>query len=483
MTVATAPALPTDPVVLEIAQYVDAHEIRSDLAWETARYCLIDSLGNALEALDHPGCVRLLGPAVPGAEVAHGARVPGTPWQLDPASAAFSTSCMVRWTDFSDTYAALTTCHPSDDLGPALAVADYLSRTRAAAGRKPLTMKAVLEAMIKAHEVQGQIGAGNRFNDVGIDHVLMVKVACAAVATKMLGGGRDEIAAATSLAFFRPSLCVHRFGTNTGPRKSWAGAEAAADGVRLATMAARGEPGYPQVLTHPKWGFNKTFMGGQALKLGGALGSRVMENVVFKILGPVVIHAQSAIECARQVYPAVKGRLDDIAEIRLASHARTLSAIDKKGPLRNAADRDHCLQYAVAVMLLNGRLRSEDYEDEVAADPRIDRLRGLMTVTENPAHTASYNDPARAANPNSIEVRFRDGTTTGLVEVEYPVGHPRRRKEGIPLLLEKFRGNLARRFPEARCRAIEAACMNRELLEGMAVHEFTDMLAVAKDEG
>lgn len=462
-----------DRVLVEIADYVMDYRVTSAAAFENAHYCLIDSIGNALEALDHPDCVKLLGPPVASVEIARGARVPGTPYMLDPATAAFNISSMVRWTDFSDTYVATTTCHPSDDVGAALAVADWLDRTKS----KALVLKDVLEAIIKAHEIQGMMGAGNRFNDAGIDHVLMNKVACAAVVTKMLGGTRDQVIAATSLAFFRPGLCVHRFGSNTGPRKSWAGAEAASDAVRLAMMAVKGEPGYPEVLTHPKWGFSKSFLGGKELKLGGAPGSRVMENVIFKILGPVVIHAQSAIECALKVYPAVKNALEDIAEIRLASHARTLSAIDKKGPLRNAADRDHCLQYAVAILLLHGRLTAEDYEDEAAADPRIDRLRSLMTVTENPRYTERYNDPATGANPNSIEVRFRDGATTGIVEVEYPVGHPRRRNEGIPLLVEKFRRNLARRFPDVRRRAIGDLCLDHEKLAAMPVHEFTDMLA------
>jgi 2-methylcitrate dehydratase len=473
-----ADTIAPDGVLVDIADYVVDYRVISALAFETARYCLIDSLGCAFEALDHRECARLLGPVVPGATVPYGARVPGTPYQLDPVTAAFNTGSMVRWSDFSDAFVATTSCHPSDDVGAILAVADYLSRTRVAAGQPPLRVSDVLEAMIRAHELQGMLGMGNRFNEAGIDHTLMVRVACAAVVTKLLGGNRDQVIAATSLAFFHPSLCLHRFGSNTGSRKSWAAAEAASDAVRLALMAMKGEPGYPQVLSHPKWGFSQAFFGGTEIRLGGRLGTGVMQNVLFKILAPVVIHAQSAIECALKLHPAVSARLDDVSAIALTTHARTLRTIDKTGPLRNPADRDHCLQYAVAVGLLHGRLTADDYEDAAAADPRIDRLRALMTVSENPRYTEAYLDPARRCNPNSIEVFFKDGSSTGRVEVEYPLGDPRRRNEGIPLLIEKFRNNLARRFPEVRQRAIENVCLDHERLTGMAVNEFTDLFAV-----
>lgn len=470
-----ADALPTDQLLAEIAGYVNGHEISSDAAYDTARYSLIDSIGCALEALDHPGCEKLLGPMVPGASVTEGARVPGTRFLLDPVTAAFNIGCMVRWTDFSDTWVAPQTTHPSDDVGAILAVADYLSRVRIAAGKPPLTVRAVLEAMIKAHELQGVLGMGNIAKARGIDHTLLVRVACAPVVTKLLGGSYAEIVAATSLAFFDVSLCVHRFGSNTGPRKSWAAADAASQAVRLAMMAVKGEPGYPQVLSHPKWGFSRVFLADEELQRGAPFGSFVMENVLFKIVCPVVIHAQSAIECALKLHPAARGRLDDISVIKLRSHRRTLDAIDKTGPLRNAADRDHCLQYAVAVALLHGKLTAEDYEDEAAADPRIDKLRSLMTATEDPRYTESYLDPARRANPNSIEVCFRDGTSTGRAEVEYPVGHPRRREEGIPLLIEKFEKNLSRRFPKERQQLIRALCLDHERLMNMPANEFTDM--------
>jgi 2-methylcitrate dehydratase len=331
--------------------------------------------------------------------------------------------------------------------------------------------------MIKAHEIQGVLGLGQSLNPHGIDHVLLVKIACAAVTAKLLGGTRDQIRAATSLAFFDAPLCVHRFGSNIGPRKSWAAAEAASHAVRLALMAVNGEPGYPQVLSQPKWGFCKTRLGGAEFRRGGEFGTLVMENVVFKIMGPVVIHAQSAIECALALSARVRERLDDIAEIRLFTHQRTFETINRTGVLRNPADRDHCLQYAVAVALLRGQLTAADYEDEAAANPRIDRLRALMTVTENPAYTARYSDPALRANPNGIEIRFRDGSGSGLVERDNPVGHPSRRAEGIPLLINKFSERLARRYPTRRLNRIRALCVNHERFLDTAVADFTDLLA------
>jgi 2-methylcitrate dehydratase len=472
-------SIPYDSLLLEIAEYVDGYTIDSDLAYQTARYCLLDSIGCVLEALDHPACTRLLGPPVRGVSVQHGARVPGTAFYLDPVTAAFNVSAMLRWTDFSDTFVALTTTHPSDAIGAILPVADFLSRFRLSCGEPPLTVASVLEAMIKAHEVQGVLGMGNRFSENGIDHVLLVRVAGAAVAAKLLGGAPAEIAAAVSLAFFHASLCVHRFGSNTGPRKGWAAGEAASDAVRLAIMAVKGEPGYPQVLTHGQWGFEKTFLGGKSVKRGGPLGSAVMENVLFKIQAPVVIHAQSAIEAAVTLYPHVHGRLGDIESIKVTTHQRTLATIDKTGPLRNAADRDHCLQYAVAVALIRGGLVAADYEDDVAADPRIDHLRALMQLRDNPRFTEAYRDPLRRANTNAIEIVFKDGSRAGPIEVEYPIGHPRRRADGIPLLLEKFEMNLARRFPPARTRSILDACLNHEALLRMPVNHFTDLFAAS----
>ena len=474
-------ALPYDPLLIEIADYVDSYVVTSEHAFETARYCLIDSIACALEALNDPHCTRLLGPVVPGASMAGGARVPGTDYRLDPVTAAFNIACMVRWTDFSDTWVAAQTSHPSDDVGAILAVADYVSRVRVAERKPPLTLRTVLEAMIKAHEIQGVLGLGQALNPYGIDHPLLVKIAVAAVAVKLLGGTRDQILAVVSLTFFDAPLCVHRFGSNTGPRKGWAAAEAGSHAVRLALMAVKGEPGYPQVLSHPTWGFCKTRMGGAEFKRGGAFGSMVMENVIFKIMGPVVIHAQSSIECALEVSARVRDRLDDIAEIRLFTHQRTLETIDKKGPLRNPADRDHCLQYAIAVCLLRGKLTAADYEDPAAADPRIDRLRAMMTVTENPSYTARYDDPVLRANPNGIEILFKDGSSTGLIEHDNPVGHPSRRVEGIPLLINKLSERVARCYPTAQQQKIDDLCRDHPRFLETAVPSFTDLLAVWSD--
>ena len=472
----TSEATFVDKVLLDVAEYVDSYEIQSAAAREISRYCLIDSLGCAFEALDHEDCTRLLGPTVPGTAVPHGARVPGTQFVLDPVTAAFNTAALVRWLDFSDTWVTQQTTHPSDDVGAILSVADYMSRLNVAADKRPFTVGAVLDAMIKAHELQGGLGAHVRLSETGIDHPLLPKIACAAVTAKLLGATREQIVAATSLAFFEPSLCVHRFGSNVGPRKGWAAAESTSHGVRLALMAIKGEPGYPQVLTQPKWGFNKSFLGGREFTMG-PLGTAVMEGVLFKILCPVVIHAQSAIECALQLYPAVHARLDDIAAIELDVHVETFNKINKTGALRNAADRDHCLQYAVAVALLHGRLTANDYSDEFAADPRIDRLRALMHVEENPRYTALLRDRAIGANPNAIEIVYKDGTQSLRAEVEFPIGHPRRRAEGIPLLVRKFETNLARRFAPARQREILALCLDHERLAATSVHAFTDLLA------
>ncbi len=471
-------SLPVDQVLLDIADYVAADAPRSAAAHDAARLNLLDSLACALESLEHPACTNLLGPVVPGTTLppGSGARVPGTAFVLDPVKAAFDIATMVRWLDLSDTWITVQTTHPSDDVGAILAVADYVSRLRAAASQSPLTIAAVLDAMVRAHEVQGALGAKASFAGHGIDNVFLTKIACAAVTAKLLGGTRDQIVAAISLAFFEPSLSVHRFGSNTGPRKGWAGADATSQAVRYAMMAVKGEPGYPQVLSHPDWGFSKAFFGGKPVQLG-PLGEAVIQGVLYKF-HPVVIHVQSAIECALQLHAVVASRIDDIAEIRIRSHHQVLLKVSKTGPLRNAAARDHCLQYAVAVALMKGSLHAHDYEDDAAADPRIDRLRALMTVTEDAGYSAMYLDPSRGANPNSIEVMFKDGSTSGVMEVLYPPGHPARRKEGIPLLAAKFEHAVKARFDAAQAQRIIERCKDSVALAGMLVHEFTDMFSL-----
>ncbi len=471
-------SLPYDDVLTNIADYVAQARIESEEAIQTARYCLLDSLACAFEALDYPECTKLLGPPPGGAGSPNGARVPGTSFQLDPATAAFNIGCLVRWLDFNDTWTAAQTCHPSDDLGPILAVADSLSRANRSDGRQSFTMREVLEAMVKAHEIQGVLGMENALSNHGLDHVLFLKIAATATVAGMLGAKRDEIANAVSLALFEPSLALHRYGSNTGPRKGWAAAEASSQAVRFAHMAVAGEAGYPQVLTHPKWGFNKVFFGGEAFRNTLPFGSKVMTGVLFKLQAPVVIHAQSAIEAAIRMHSEVKGRFDAIGRIELRSHNRTLVIIDKTGPLRNAADRDHCLQYAVAVAMLNGRLSAADYEDEVAADPRIDQLRSLMHLAENESYTEVYRDPARKWNPNSIRVFFKDGSSTPIIEVLQPIGAPARRAEGIPMLIDKFERNVARRFARKQKERILQQCLDHAVLLDMPVPAFTDMLAV-----
>jgi 2-methylcitrate dehydratase len=468
-----------DKVLTDIADYVTSYRVRSDEAYNTARLCLMDTLGCGLEALEYPACTKLLGPVVPGTVVPNGAKVPGTPYQLDPVTAAFNVGAMIRWLDFNDTWLAAEWGHPSDNLGGILATADWLSRTRIAQRRQPLAMRDVLTAMIKAHEIQGVIALENSFNRVGLDHVVLVKVASTAVVTHMVGGTHEEIVNALSNAWIDgQSLRTYRHAPNTGSRKSWAAGDATSRAVRLALMALKGEMGYPSALTARTWGFNDVLFKGKALRFKRPYGSYVMENVLFKISFPAEFHAQTAVEAAIRLHPRVKDRLDEIRKIVITTHESAIRIIDKKGPLHNPADRDHCLQYMAAVGLIKGALVASDYEDEVARDPRIDALRVRMQCVENRQWTRDYLDPAKRSIANAIQVIFRDGSRSENVAVEYPVGHRRRRKEGIPLLEAKFRTNLARRFPVKQQQAILAACRDQARLEAMPVHEFVDLFAV-----
>jgi 2-methylcitrate dehydratase len=468
-----------DKVLVDIADYVSAYAVTSKEAYETARHCLLDTLGCGLEALSYPACTKLLGPIVPGTVVPHGAKVPGTQFQLDPVQAAFNIGAMIRWLDFNDTWLAAEWGHPSDNLGGILATADWLSRTAVAAGRQPLTMVAVLTAMIKAHEIQGVIALENSFNRVGLDHVLLVKVASTAVVAQMLGLSRVEIVDAVSLAWVDgQALRTYRHAPNTGSRKSWAAGDATARAVRLALMVAKGEMGYPSVLTAKTWGFYDVLFKGKPLVLSRAYGSYVMENVLFKISYPAEFHAQTAVECAMALHPKLAGRLDAIRGITIRTHESALRIIDKKGPLSNPADRDHCLQYMVAVPLIFGRLTAADYEDGVASDPRIDALRAKMECVEEPQFSKDYLDPDKRSIANAIRIEFNDGSRLDEVEVEYPIGHRRRRSEGIPLLLEKFRTNLARRFPAKQQQAILDLVQDPERLAATAVPAFVDLFVI-----
>ncbi|HVP87220.1 MAG TPA: bifunctional 2-methylcitrate dehydratase/aconitate hydratase [Casimicrobiaceae bacterium] len=468
-----------DQVLVDIADYVASHRIASTEAFETARHCLIDTLGCGLEALSYPACTKLLGPIVPGTVVPNGARVPGTQFQLDPVQAAFNIGAMIRWLDFNDTWLAAEWGHPSDNLGGILASADWLSRNAVATGRKPLVMKDVLTAMIKAHEIQGVIALQNSFNRVGLDHVVLVKVASTAVVARLLGLGRDEIIDALSLAWVDgQSLRTYRHAPNTGSRKSWAAGDATSRAVRLALMVAKGEMGYPSVLTAKIWGFYDVSFKGKPLRFQRPYGSYVMENVLFKISFPAEFHAQTAVECAMALHRQVKDRVDSIRKITIRTHQSAIRIIDKKGPLANPADRDHCIQYMVAVPLIFGRLTAADYEDDVAADPRIDALRAKMTCVEDRRFSRDYLDPDKRSIANGITVEFRDGRKLDEVVVEYPIGHRRRRKEGIPLLVEKFKTNLARRFPAKQQRAILEIALDAKRLEAMPVNEFSDLFVI-----
>jgi 2-methylcitrate dehydratase len=465
-----------DKVLVDIADYVATHEIKSAEAYGTARLCLMDTLGCGLEALEYPACTRLLGPLVPGTVIPNGARVPGTRYQLDPVNAAFNIGAMIRWLDFNDTWLAAEWGHPSDNLGGILATADWLSRTAAADGREPLAMRDVLTAMIKAHEIQGVIALENSFNRVGLDHVVLVKVASTAVVSQMLGLGRDKIIDAVSNAWIDgQSLRTYRHAPNTGSRKSWAAGDATARAVRLALMVRAGEMGYPSALTAKTWGFYDVLFKGKPFKFTRKYGSYVMENVLFKISFPAEFHAQTAVEAAIALHAEVRDRLDQVKKIEIVTHESAIRIIDKKGPLHNPADRDHCIQYMVAVGLIKGALTAADYEDAVARDPRIDALRAKMVCIENKRWSKDYLDPKKRSIANQLQVFFRDGSATPKVAVEYPLGHRRRRREGIPALEAKFRTNLARRFPETRRQQILDLCQDAKRLEATPVNEFVDM--------
>jgi 2-methylcitrate dehydratase len=471
-----------DKVLTDIADYALNFEIESDLAYTTARFCLMDTLGCGLEALEYPACTKLLGPIVPGTVVPNGARVPGTNFQLDPVQAAFNIGAMIRWLDFNDTWLAAEWGHPSDNLGGILATADWLSREAIAEGQRPLTMRDVLTAMIKAHEIQGCIALDNSFNKVGLDHVVLVKVASTAVVCQLLGLSREQTINALSLAWVDgQSLRTYRHAPNTGSRKSWAAGDATSRAVRLALMARTGEMGYPSALTAKTWGFYEVSFRGQEFKFQRAYGSYVMENVLFKISYPAEFHAQTAVEAAMKL----RARLDamgksaaDVEKITIRTHEACLRIIDKKGPLSNPADRDHCVQYMVAIPLLFGRLTAADYEDDVAADPifgpRIDALRAKIECVEEPRFTADYHDPEKRAITNSLRVELSDGTVLEET-VEFPIGHRRRREEGMPLLVEKFKTNLRRRFNEAQQSRILEVSLDGERLEKMAVNEYVDL--------
>ena len=471
-----------DPVIADIATYVNDYLIDSTEALDTARYCLMDTLGCGLEALSYPACTKLLGPIVPGTQVPHGAKVPGTSFQLDPINAAFNIGAMIRWLDFNDTWLAAEWGHPSDNLGGILAVADWLSRTRIAQGKTPLLMRDVLVAMVKAHEIQGVIALENSFNRVGLDHVVLVKIASTAVVAKMLGASFEQIIDAVSNAWLDgQSLRTYRHAPNTGSRKSWAAGDATSRAVRLALMVMKGEMGYPSALTAKTWGFYDVLFKGKPFAINQPYGSYVMENVLFKISFPAEFHAQTAVECALQLHPNHVNNIDTLEKINhidrieITTHESAIRIIDKTGPLNNPADRDHCIQYMASVGLLKGNLTAQDYEDAVAQDPRIDALRAKMQCIENKQFTQDYLDPSKRSIANALQIFYQDGTHSEKITVEYPIGHRRRRAEGIPELIKKFSKNLNREFNPEHAAKILNLNLDYTKLESTPVNEYVDL--------
>ena len=468
-----------DKEIIDIVDYVENYEIKSDVAYETAWNCLLDTLGCGLEALEYDECKKLLGPLVPGTIVTNGVRVPGTNYELDPVQGAFNIGAMIRWLDFNDTWLAAEWGHPSDNLGGILATADWLSRAAVAAGRPPLKIHDVLTAMIKAHEIQGCIALENSFNKVGLDHVILVKVASTAVVAKMLGLTREQTLNAVSLAWVDgQALRTYRHFPNAGSRKSWAAGDATSRAVRLALIAQTGEMGYPSVLTAKVWGFYDSLFRGNPFKFQRAYGSYVMENILFKISFPAEFHSQTAVEAAMTINGLMKAAgksAADITSVKIRTHEACIRIIDKKGPLGNPADRDHCIQYMVAVPLIFGRLTARDYEDDIASDPAIDALREKIVCLEDPAFTVDYHDPSKRSIANALTVEFKDGSKFDEVVVEYPIGHARRRTDGIPLLIEKFKINLARIFNADQQKKILDVSMDYKKLSQMAVNEYVDL--------
>ncbi|MFO1401994.1 MAG: bifunctional 2-methylcitrate dehydratase/aconitate hydratase [Steroidobacteraceae bacterium] len=466
-----------DALLVAIADYARDHAIRSETAYETARYCLMDTLACGFQALQYPACTKLMGPIVPGASMAGGARVPGTGFELDPVRAAFNTGCMIRWLDFNDTWLAAEWGHPSDNLGGILAVADYLARAARGAERRALTVRDVLTGMIKAHEIQGVLALENSFNRVGLDHVLLVRVASTAVVTALLGGTREQVINAVSNAWIDGgALRTYRHAPNTGSRKSWAAGDATARAVQHALFALRGEMGYPGALSAPTWGFQDVLFKGKALALAQPFGSYVMENVLFKISFPAEFHAQTAVECALQLHAAVKDRLGEVERVVIETQEPGVRIIDKTGPLANPADRDHCIQYMVAIPLIFGRLTAADYEDAIAADPRVDALRAKMAVRENPVFTEEYYAADKRYIGNAVQVFFRDGSESARVQVDFPIGHRKRRAEGMPVLVRKFETSVAAHYDAGQARAVQGLFRNAGRLDAMPVDEFVGAL-------
>ena len=466
-----------DDVLVKIADYVLDKQIESEEAYNTARYCLMDTLGCGLLALTFPDCVKLLGPYVEGTEVPGGVRVPGTKHVLDPVKGAWDIGAIIRWLDFNDTWLAAEWGHPSDNLGGILATADYLSQKNISEGKDPLSMKDVLTYMIKAHEIQGILALENSFNRVGLDHVVLVKVASTAVISAMLGLNKKQTIDALSQAWVDgQSLRTYRHAPNAGPRKSWAAGDATSRALQLVLFTQKGQIGYPSVLTAPTWGFYDVQFKGEQFSLPREFSSYVMENVLFKISFPAEFHAQTSVEAAVILHEEIKERIDEIETVEITTHESAIRIISKEGTLNNPADRDHCIQYMTAIGLLKGDLIAEDYEDDVASDPRIDELRSKMVIKEDERYTKEYLEEDKRSIANAIMIHFKDGSSTEKVEVEYPIGHKRRREQGIPFLIEKFKANLSTQFSENRTKEILSLCEGQATLENSSVIDFMNLM-------
>ena len=471
-----------DNIITEIAEYVDSYNIDSKLALETARNCLIDTIGCGLLALQFPACTKMLGPVVDGTTVPFAVRVPGTNFKLDPIKAAFDIGCSIRWLDYNDTWLAAEWGHPSDNLGAILSVTDFVSQKNIDKGEEPLFVKDILHCMIMAHEIQGILALKNSFNRVGLDHVVLVKVASTAIATKLLGGNLNQIKDAVSHAWVDgQSLRTYRHAPNAGSRKSWAAGDATSRAVRLAMIVLQGEMGYPGVLSAPTWGFEDVSFNKKDITLDQPLGTYVMENVLFKISFPAEFHAQTAVEAAVKLHPLIKD-INDIKSIEITTHESAIRIISKVGELNNPADRDHCLQYMIAIGLLKGDLVAEDYEDDVASDPRIDQLRSKMDIKEDERYSREYHEADKRSIANRIQIHFNDGTSSEVIEVEYPIGHKRRREEGIPVLEQKFKRNLELTYGKEKANLIFEKCINQEEFEKMSVIDFQEMLTVSTNK-
>ena len=468
-----------DSVISEIANYVTNFEIESDLALDTARNCLIDTIGCGLLALKFPACTKMLGPVVEGTSVPFGVRVPGTNFKLDPIKGAFDIGCAIRWLDYNDTWLAAEWGHPSDNLGAILSITDFISQQKISKGEDPLKMRTVLEAMIMTHEIQGVLALKNSFNKVGLDHVVLVKVASTALVTKLMGGTKDQIMDAVSQAWVDgQSLRTYRHAPNAGSRKSWAAGDATSRAIRLAMITLSGEMGYPGALSAPVWGFEDVLFDGKQISLPQKFGTYVMENVLFKISFPAEFHAQTAVEAAVALHPEIIERLDDVKTVNITTHDSAIRIISKEGDLNNPADRDHCLQYMVAIGLLKGNLIAEDYEDDIASDPRIDTLRKKMVINEDKRYSDEYHEADKRSIANKIQIHFNDGSSTEEIEVEYPIGHKRRREEGIPVLEQKFKNNLEITYDSDKCDEIYQLCIDQEKLESTSVTDFQELFAV-----